>query len=87
MWIQTLTRLEDQGLWIQAIAFHYLCAKAVSSTHFFRRWLWDPPHQNGLFYLFRRCLWSWPMDLISTIHLVAPKETNSPPLIQRNILT
>ena len=32
MWIQTLTLLEEQGLWIQAIVLHSSCAKAASST-------------------------------------------------------
>ena len=30
LWIQTLPLLEEQGLWIQAIVFHYSYAKAVS---------------------------------------------------------
>ena len=30
MWIQTLTLLEDQGLWIQAVALHCSNAKATS---------------------------------------------------------
>ena len=34
LWIQTLTLLEDQGLWIQATVLHCSCTKAslVSKT-------------------------------------------------------
>ena len=31
MWIQTLTLLVDQGLWIQVSVLHLSCAKAASS--------------------------------------------------------
>ena len=33
MWIQSLTLLEDQGLWIQTTALHCSYAKGASDLH------------------------------------------------------